>query len=261
MSSKTEISRRSRTVKAYDLDEVERLLKDVKVAQCMLTEPPAVVDEESVLKRLSALSLGNGSDGNCCSCCGVGPFATRAQQTAHYKDHWHIHNIKRKLFGKKPHTLGEYKSKDGVSSDSSGSESEADDDPNMTATELFAAATRHCKAFFSNDKEQVFCIYRCILHHRKEEMSLDGEGHVWARRCKDLLSPGFGRWAVFMVSGGHFAGCIFTGGVDAIHKTLHSYTTRRGQGQSQLTRDSHEEQLDFMVWLKLFETATTIRNV
>lgn len=70
-------------------------------------------------------------------------------------------------------------------------------------------------------------------------MSLDGEGHVWTRRCKDLLSAGFGRWAVFMVSGGHFAGCIFTGGVDAIHKTLHSYTTRRGQGQSQSTRDSH----------------------
>lgn len=42
MSSKTEVVRSSRIVKAYDLDEVERLIKDVKVAQCMLTEPPAV---------------------------------------------------------------------------------------------------------------------------------------------------------------------------------------------------------------------------
>lgn len=226
-------------MKAYDLDEVKILLEDVKVAQCMLTEPPTLVDEESVLRRLNALTLGKGSDGVCCSCCNVGPFITRAQQTAHYKDHWHIHNIKRKLFGKSPHTLGQYKSKEGDSTNTSGSESEADDDPNRTATELFAAATRHCKAFYTNAKRQVFCIYRCILHHRKEEMSLDGEGHVWAKRCKILLSPGFERWAVFMVSGGHFAGCIFTGGIDALHKTYHSYTTRRGQGQSQATRDGH----------------------
>ncbi|XP_075978017.1 tRNA endonuclease ANKZF1-like [Anticarsia gemmatalis] len=241
MSSRPETLRNgSRIVKAYDLDEVERLLKDVKVAQCMLTEPSVmVVDEESVLKRLSDLTLGKSTDGNSCSCCQVGPFTTRAVQTAHYKDHWHIHNIKRKLFGKAPHTLGEYKAKGGESTNTSGSESEADDDPNMTATELFAALTRHCKAFFCNAKGQVFCIYRCLLHHRKEEMSLDGEGHVWAHRTRELLSAGFGRWAVLMVSGGHFAGCIFSGGVDALHKTLHSYTTRRGQGQSQSNRDSH----------------------
>uniref|UniRef100_A0A2A4JGB5 VLRF1 domain-containing protein n=1 Tax=Heliothis virescens TaxID=7102 RepID=A0A2A4JGB5_HELVI len=235
MASKTEFVR-SRIVKTYDLDEIEKLIQDAKVAHIMLTDPPPVVDEESVMTRLSALTL-RGSDGMSCSCCGVGPFTSRAQQTAHYKHHWHTHNLKRKLFGRKPISLGEYNSRQDESSNVSASDSEGDDNPNTTATELFAAATRHCKAFYCNPKGQVFCIYRCLLHHRKEEMSLDGEGHVWARRVKELLSPGFGRWAVLMVSGGHFAGCIFTGGSDAIHKTLHSYTTRRGQGMAQSTRD------------------------
>lgn len=68
-------------------------------------------------------------------------------------------------------------------------------------------------------------------------MSLDGEGHVWSHRIKELLSPAYFRIAVVMVSGGHFAGCIFVGGSDSVHKTLHSYTTRRSQGQSQSSRD------------------------
>lgn len=235
MASKSE-NVRARIVKAYELDEIEKLIKDAKVAHVMLTEAPPLVDEASVLTRLSALTL-RSSDGISCSCCGVGPFTTRAQQTAHYKHHWHTHNLKRKLFGRKPISLGEYTARQDESSNVSASDSEADDNPDAAATELFALATRHCKAFYSNPKGQVFCIYRCLLHHRKEEMSHDGEGHFWARRLKELLSPGFGRWAVLMVSGGHFAGCIFTGGSDAIHKTLHSYTTRRGQGMAQSTRD------------------------
>lgn len=71
------------------------------------------MDEASVIKRLSALTLNGPSDGNCCSCCGVGPFESRAQQTAHYKNHWHTHNLKRKLFGKAALTLGQFNSKQG----------------------------------------------------------------------------------------------------------------------------------------------------
>lgn len=42
-----------------------------------------------------------------------------------------------------------------------------------------------------------------------------------------------------MISGGHFAGAIFSGGVVVLHKTHHSYVTRRGQGQAQVNRDNH----------------------
>lgn len=49
----------------------------------------------------------------------------------------------------------------------SGSDSETDDIANKPSSDLFAAATRHCKAFFTNQQGQVFCVYRCILHHKK----------------------------------------------------------------------------------------------
>lgn len=49
----------------------------------------------------------------------------------------------------------------------SGSDSEGDDGGTNPASDLFAAATRHCKAFFTNRYGQVFCVYRCVLHHKK----------------------------------------------------------------------------------------------
>ncbi|XP_060803423.1 tRNA endonuclease ANKZF1 [Amyelois transitella] len=237
MSFKPEIVK-PKTVKLFELDNFEKLLKGLNVATCMLTESHQVVDEQSVIRRLSALTLNGPSDGNCCSCCGVGPFDTRAQQTAHYKHHWHNHNLKRKLFGKAPLSLGQFNSRQDDSS-VSGSDSESEEPSSNPASDLFAAATRHCKAFFTNKKGQVFCIYRCILHHRKEELSTDGDGSAWVERCERLIIPGYQRWAVVMVSGGHFAGAIFSGAVPVVHKTFHSYVTRRGQGQAQGTRDNH----------------------
>lgn len=71
------------------------------------------VDEQSVLKRLSALTLNGPSDGNACSCCGIGPFESRQEQIAHYKNHWHTHNLKRKLFGKTSLTFGQFNSRIG----------------------------------------------------------------------------------------------------------------------------------------------------
>ncbi|XP_045509287.1 ankyrin repeat and zinc finger domain-containing protein 1-like isoform X1 [Colias croceus] len=73
----------------------------------------------------------------------------------------------------------------------------------------------------------------------KEELSSDGEGYAWVERCQRLTIPGYQRWAVLMVSGGHFAGAIFSGAVPVVHKTHHSYVTRRGQGQAQSARDQH----------------------
>ncbi|XP_050684999.1 ankyrin repeat and zinc finger domain-containing protein 1-like isoform X2 [Leptidea sinapis] len=237
MSSKIDITK-PKTVKLFDLNDYEKLINGIKVAACMITESHQIVDEQSVLKRLNALTINGASDGNCCSCCGVGPFETRAQQTSHYKHHWHTHNLKRKLFGKSPLSLGQFSNRQDDNSSVSGSDSETEG-PNSLPTDLFAAATRHCKAFFTNSSGQVFCIYRCILHHKKEELSTDGEGYAWVERCQHLTIPGYLRWAVLMVSGGHFAGAIFSGAIPVVHKTHHSYVTRRGQGQAQANRDQH----------------------
>ncbi|XP_059052048.1 tRNA endonuclease ANKZF1-like [Achroia grisella] len=237
MALKTDVVK-PKIIKTFESDDFERLLKGLRIATCMLTESHQVVDEKSVLKRLNALTINGPADGNCCSCCGVGPFKTREQQIAHYKHHWHTHNLKRKLFGKTALSLGQFNSRQGDSS-VSGSDSETEGNNSTPATDLFAAATRHCKAFFTNKKGQVFCIYRCILHHRKEELSTDGDGSAWVERCQRLTIAGYQRWAVLMVSGGHFAGAIFSGEVPVVHKTHHSYVTRRGQGQAQTARDQH----------------------
>ncbi|KAI5635787.1 hypothetical protein NE865_11485 [Phthorimaea operculella] len=238
MASKTDIVR-PKVVRVYELDHYEKLLRGIKVAACMLTESTSIVDEQSVIKRLNALTLNGAADGNACSCCGVGPFKTRAEQTAHYKHHWHTHNLKRKLFGKAPVTFANFNSRQEDDSSVSGSDSEAEDTSKNPSSDLFAAATRHCKAFFTNQSGQVFCIYRCILHNRKEVLSSDGDGSAWIERVQKLVIPGFQRWAVFMVSGGHFAGGVFSGSACVLHKTLHAYVTRRGQGQSQEKRDQH----------------------
>ena len=46
------------------------------------------------------------------------------------------------------------------------------------------------------------------------------------------------KWAIFMCSGGHFAGVCFDGAKVVAHKTIHKYTTRRKQGGSQAAQDS-----------------------
>ncbi|CAH2227219.1 jg13033 [Pararge aegeria aegeria] len=162
-------------VRVYDLNEYEKLLRGIRVAACMITESHQIVDEASVLKRLNTLTINGATDGNCCSCCGIGPFTSRSQQTAHYKHHWHTHNLKRKLFGKAALTLGQFSSRNDDECSDSGTDSETESgSSNNPASNLFAAATRHCKAFFTNYKGKVFCVYRCILHHKKCDSSKIG---------------------------------------------------------------------------------------
>ncbi|GBP04420.1 hypothetical protein EVAR_63137_1 [Eumeta japonica] len=107
----------------------------------MLTDTPHIVDEASVIRRVSALTLGGLSGGDQCPCCGAGPFHTRAQQTAHYKHHWQCSqcNVMQAM------SLAEFNARQDDNSSVSGGDSEVED---TGSTDLFAAATRHCKAFF-----------------------------------------------------------------------------------------------------------------
>lgn len=54
MASKPETIR-SRIVKTYDLDEIEKLIKDAKVAHCMLTDPPALGKSVNNLNPLACV--------------------------------------------------------------------------------------------------------------------------------------------------------------------------------------------------------------
>lgn len=55
MTSKIDIVR-PKTVKVYELDEFEKLLKGVKVAACMLTESQPVGEALKVLNKLRILN-------------------------------------------------------------------------------------------------------------------------------------------------------------------------------------------------------------
>ncbi|KAI4504016.1 hypothetical protein M0802_000487 [Mischocyttarus mexicanus] len=98
---------------------------------------------------------------------------------------------------------------------------------------LFATACRHSKVFFENDDGNIFSIYRCLLHNKKEIPEVDDEIIAQAMNSGKKTS-----WTIIMVGGGHFAAAVFQDGEPIVHKTFHSYTVRARQGSAQTSRDS-----------------------
>ncbi|EZA52420.1 hypothetical protein DMN91_012080 [Ooceraea biroi] len=96
---------------------------------------------------------------------------------------------------------------------------------------LQAVASRHTKVFFENDDGNIFSIYRCLLHHKKDIPQKDSEMIVQA-----LDSGKMTKWTVIMIGGGHFAAAVFQNGEPIVHKTFHSYTVRARQGFAQSSR-------------------------
>jgi hypothetical protein len=77
-----------------------------------------------------------------------------------------------------------------------------------------------------------FIMYRCVY---------DDDQHSSPNiLLKSLVQTTPIHWAVFMLSGGHFAGMIYDCRNNRVlfHKAVHRYTTRRKQGGSQSSRDS-----------------------
>ncbi|XP_077297706.1 tRNA endonuclease ANKZF1-like [Arctopsyche grandis] len=224
----------------YEAETFSRLLGGLKVAACMISDSPPIVDEASVVREAESINENRSGQGGGCSSCSAGPFESRAQQIAHYKHHWHTYNLRRRLLGRPALTLLQFNARD---DDESVSDSESDTEIAISkgdkeVSDLFLAATRHCRAYFTNIDGRVLSVYRCLLHHKKEWIGGDGKGDKWVEACKGLCNSG--GWAVIMCAGGHFAGGIFRGdsGIALKHKTLHSYVTRRGQGKAQGTRDA-----------------------
>ncbi|XP_076638178.1 tRNA endonuclease ANKZF1 isoform X2 [Colletes latitarsis] len=96
---------------------------------------------------------------------------------------------------------------------------------------LLAIASRHSKVFFENDDGNIFSIYRCLLHSKKEIPEVDNEMIAQA-----LSSGRKTTWTVIMIGGGHFAAAVFQDGEPIVHKTFHSYTVRAKQGFAQSSR-------------------------
>ncbi|XP_015524854.1 ankyrin repeat and zinc finger domain-containing protein 1 [Neodiprion lecontei] len=118
-------------------------------------------------------------------------------------------------------------------SDSSDTELDEDALQKKRAQELLLVASRHSKVFFENDEGNIFSIYRCLLHNKKEIPELDIEMVAQA-----LESGKNTTWTVIMLGGGHFAAAVFQNGIPVVHKTYHCYTVRAKQGGSQSSRDN-----------------------
>ncbi|XP_051174741.1 ankyrin repeat and zinc finger domain-containing protein 1-like [Leptopilina boulardi] len=238
----------NQSIKIYNEEDFKKITKGIKVAQCMRIKS-SVSESKNPLSLLDDLVI---SDSLSCSFCNT-VFEDQSQQRLHYKLDWHRYNLKQRLNGLKSITEDGFSllaEKDDVSSISgSEQESENEDDTGTSETggkntpvssgscekkenSLLATASRHAKVFFENDEGNIFSIYRCLLHNKKEIPEIDNEMIAQA-----MESGKKSTWTVIMLGGGHFAAAVFIGGEAVVHKTFHSYVVRARQGTSQNNRD------------------------
>ncbi|KAL0131280.1 hypothetical protein PUN28_002681 [Cardiocondyla obscurior] len=121
---------------------------------------------------------------------------------------------------------------------------------------LQVVASRHTKVFFENDDGNIFSIYRCLLHHKKEIPEKDTEMIAQA-----LDSGKKTKWTVIMVGGGHFAAAVFEDGEPIVHKTFHSYTVRAKQGFAQSSRTNGNHAKSAGASLRRYNEASLIQHV
>ncbi|XP_076283535.1 tRNA endonuclease ANKZF1 [Lasioglossum baleicum] len=146
----------------------------------------------------------------------------------------------------------------GIESISDSSDTECCDDTKKEKKieALLATACRHSKVFFENDDGNIFSIYRCLLHHKKEIPEVDNEMIAQA-----LDSGRKTIWTVIMIGGGHFAAAVFQDGEPVVHKTFHSYTVRAKQGFAQSSRTTANHQKSAGASLRRYNEASLLQHV
>ncbi|PSN38765.1 hypothetical protein C0J52_08887 [Blattella germanica] len=241
--------------KVFELEDFNRLLNGVKVAQCMGSSSFYTLSKEAEAQNLSKLEDLSISEKLFCSFCKTS-FSDQAQQRLHYKLDWHRYNLKQKLNGLKSISEEKFSQQaddlSSISGSSSESESEDESESSDSATkqnkdsstatdkikdnakyeELRLLATRHAKVFFENADGQIVSIYRCLLHGKKDIPENDEQLIPLALKVTENPT-----WAIIMLGGGHFAAAIFQGKEALVHKTFHCYTVRAKQGGAQSSRD------------------------
>ncbi|XP_017788648.1 PREDICTED: protein vms-1-like [Habropoda laboriosa] len=141
-------------------------------------------------------------------------------------------------------------------SDSSDTECCDDATKEKKVEALLATASRHSKVFFENDDGNIFSIYRCLLHNKKEIPEVDNEMIAQA-----LDSGRKTTWTVIMIGGGHFAAAVFQDGEPIVHKTFHSYTVRAKQGFAQSSRTTANHAKSAGASLRRYNEASLLQHV
>ncbi|XP_018018038.1 ankyrin repeat and zinc finger domain-containing protein 1 [Hyalella azteca] len=203
----------------------------------------------ALAKEQSRNALCMSEGGVQCSVCDVA-LNDRQEQLLHYSTPYHQHNQERLLRGLQCLTLHQFHTQaPQTPDDSSLSESDEDDQDSCSdsqsdqeandddSRESVAASVlpgdREPRLYFLNSALGcVVSVCRALLLPRKVVIE---NGQELVSAATEL--PGRQQWAILLQSGGHFAGAVFRGNEVLVHKTLHSYTVRAGQGKSQGSYD------------------------
>ncbi|CAB3374684.1 Hypothetical predicted protein [Cloeon dipterum] len=233
--------------------DVSKVLNKLRLAECMKSEASYIEDQPLAQAAASPspvveLLVPVVPDTTPCSVCKV-TFETQFEHRQHYKDAWHLYNLKlgrKSLKGVTEEEFNELIAKrnernklnvdrnsdaDDVSS-ISGSETSLSSSEKDSADVELTRTVRHAKVFFVNSENKILSLYRCILHGKEDVPSSNEALYELAQTCQTRS-----KWAVILLGGGHFAAAIFDGNKTVLHKTFHSYTVRAKQGGSQSARD------------------------
>ncbi|XP_043219331.1 ankyrin repeat and zinc finger domain-containing protein 1-like isoform X1 [Amphibalanus amphitrite] len=250
------------TMFLHQEDRIRELFKGLKIADCSRLN--ASIEEEDESAELDNVPRDPlvVSEVMTCSHCGVG-FSDRPEQVGHYKSDFHKYNVKRSAGGQTALTERQFDrldiDDDVLSLSGSDSEEDSDEDTLSEREEGSTSASaseetparrrrrrradgdrelqrnqlrRHTKLFLVNADRQMFCLYKCLIMSKWAPA-----GDTQVELAVKQLARGL-RVGVFLLSGGHFAAAVFSGGKAVLHKTFHSYTVRAKQGGGQASRDA-----------------------
>jgi hypothetical protein len=163
-----------------------------------------------------------------CAICELG-FDTLEEQRNHYKSPEHADGIKRK--------------QDAADLSDVSDDSEYDNEQDGDGADNQEELDVHVIKFFNETKTTSFYVYKCILYPPAKIEKYEETKVPSALRLLKLLDntrTSKPYWTFLLMSGGHFAGCVFNnlnGSKVEVHKTLHKYTVRKKQGGSQRSKD------------------------
>ncbi|CAN6466494.1 unnamed protein product [Victoria cruziana] len=201
-----------------------------------------------------------------CNTCRV-EFESLEDQRSHFKSDFHRLNVKLIVAGRNTICEDEFNELGGESSFNdyeissiSGSDEESDHetDPKCGSLQDFRkdAASAKQKLMLSLPSGEIVSVWKCLLLADMEDILLENDStnseitsqcipclqevDVVKRLERLVCEPHDGTYLriVLLISGGHFAGCVFDGGSIVAHKTFHRYVVRAKSGKKQSAKDA-----------------------
>lgn len=205
----------------------------------------------------SSSDSGKCEDGVKCHSCKV--VVPLHEKSSHYQSEWHVANVRRRVTGRKAISLVEFQALNGNESQHETDASDTVDSSDVDAESSEESKTEQSSGSGSalvtfryhivssscdddgalKNKLLEFSVFKSVLVHPEEISSLSQQDKMlcYAEKFRDLRKQP--SWCVLMISGGRFAGALFNQSECTDHKSFSRYTTRRKQGGSQSTKDSH----------------------